>query len=48
MAAPPEFTDAAHLTTILRRNGVLANGRVREVTADPPRKPESDYGSRPI
>jgi len=37
MAVPPRLADAAHLTTILRRNGVLADGRVREVTADPTR-----------
>jgi thiamine kinase-like enzyme len=37
MAVPPDLADAAHLTAILRRNGVLADGRVREVTADAPR-----------
>jgi hypothetical protein len=37
MAVPPRIADAAHLTTILRRNGVLADGRVREVTAEPTR-----------
>lgn len=37
MAVPPNLADAAHLTAILRRNGVLADGRVCEVTADAPR-----------
>ncbi len=37
MTTLPDIADAAHLTTILRRNGVLAAGHVREVTADPPR-----------
>ena len=37
MTTLPDIADAARLTAILRRNGVLADGRVREVTADPRR-----------
>ena len=37
MAVPVDLADAGRLTAILQRNGVLAHGRVREVTADPPR-----------
>src|SRR5690349_5165302 len=37
MAALPDLADAAYLTALLRRNGLLAGGRVREVKADPPR-----------
>lgn len=37
MAALPDLADAAYLTALLRRNGLLAGGRVHEVKADPPR-----------